>query len=432
MKTPVIELPVARFELRCGARLLVSQRPGAPVCAVSMHMRGGHSLDPEGLEGTAYLTGGLMDQGTERHTEEQLAALLERSGGGLTGDAHGLSGSIASPSWKTLLRVAAEVLTRPTYPAAKVRRQQRRVIDRLVLDLQDPRTRADRLFRGLVYGDHWLGRSTTGTPESIAAVQRRHLVTHHARNWVGKRLVIAVCGAMEPEEVRRLLDRELATLPPGEDLAPREHRFPARAQRAAAFEAEREQVHVYLGHLGIRRADPDYPALVVMDHVLGTGPGFVNRISRRLRDELGLAYTVHASIYASAGVLPGTFQAYIGTSPRHVRTAIEGLLAELRRIRDEPVSAAELGIAKDYLVGSFALSFQRSSRRAGYLISLERHGLPDDNLERLPRQFAAVTAEDVQRVARAHLFPDKCVVAAGGPVKVGRLRQILRAASRPG
>lgn len=427
-QAPVIEVPIKRFDLRCGARLLVSHRPGAPVFALNVHVRGGHSLDPEGLHGTAFLAGGLMDQGTKKHTEEQLSEALESAGGGLSGDGNGLTGSIAAGAWKTLLRVTAEVLTQPTYPAAKVKRQQERVLHRLTLEEDDPRVQAERLFREQVYGQHWLGRSSTGTQESIPKIQRKHLVAHHKRNWVGSRMLIAVCGDAEPEAVRRQLDRELASLPPGADLAPREHVFPELGVRAAAFEADREQVHVYLGHLGIRRADPDYPALVVMDHILGTGPGFTNRISMRLRDELGLAYTVHASIFASAGLLPGVFQAYIGTSPRHVETAIEGFLREIRRIQEEPVTKEELRVAKDYLVGSFALSFQRSARRANYLVSLERHGLPDDNLERLPAQFAAVTMEDVQRVAAKHLHPDRCVVTAGGPVKASRLRKILRGA----
>ena len=82
-------------------------------------------------------------------------------------------------------------------------------------------------------------------------------------------------------------------------------------------------------------ADRDIGSLVVMDHVLGTGPGFTNRISRILRDEKGLAYSVNANIHGSAGILPGMFTAYIGTSPDNVRTAVAGFLHEMRRIRDE-------------------------------------------------------------------------------------------------
>jgi zinc protease len=191
------------------------------------------------------------------------------------------------------------------------------------------------------------------------------------------------------------------------------------------FPAKREQVHVFLGHLGVRRSDPDYPALVVMDHVLGAGPGFTNRVAMRLRDELGLAYTVHANIHGSAGVHPGAFTAYIGTSASKVPVAIEGFLREMRRIQDEPVGDAELATAKDYVVGSFALSFQRAARRANYMVTAERFGLPADHLERAPKVYAAITPEDVQRVARAHLHPQACVVAAAGPIREATLRKAL-------
>ena len=77
------------------------------------------------------------------------------------------------------------------------------------------------------------------------------------------------------------------------------------------------------------------------------------------------------------------------------------------------------------LVGSFVLGFQRASRRAGWLISAERHGFPDDALESLPRQFAAVTPADVQRAARAHLFPDACAVSTGGPLSQRELERLL-------
>jgi len=429
-RPPVVDLSIRRFDLRCGARLLVSPRPGAPVTAAHVHLRGGHSLDPEGREGTAFLTGGLLDQGTAAHTEEQLAEILESAGGTLSGDAHGVSGTIASDSWKTLLELAAEMITSPTYPADKLRLQKKRLLDRLLLEADDPRVQSELGFRRLVYGEHWLGRPSHGTIESIQRIERRHVALHHRANWVARRALIAVCGDVEPEQVRKLLDRKLAGWKPGTDLGPRRDVFPAPGVRVDVFEAQREQVHLYLGHLGVRRLDPDYAALVVMDHVLGTGPGFTNRISMRLRDELGLAYTVQAAIHPSAGIQPGTFTAYIGTSPEHVSTALEGFRSEILRIQREPVRKAELRTAIDYVVGSFAMSFQRSARRANYMVSVERHGLPDDNLERLPREFAAVTVDDIRRVARAHLFPDRSAVSAGGPVKARDLERVLTELAR--
>ena len=428
--TLAVEIPRERFVLACGAALLVSQRPAASVTAVRVHVRGGPSLDPPGKQGLAYLTGHLSDQGTADHTEEQIAELLEPAGGEISGDSNGLGGTIAGGSWELLVDLVGELLMRPTYPDEPVARQRTRLLSRLQVEREDPRVQGGRLFRKLVYGDHWLGRAAYGTFESVSTITPDDLRAHHRAAWVGNRCVIGVCGNVEPERVRERFEQALAGFAPGEPFVRETPLLPPLAPRAAAFAADRKQVHVYLGHLGIRRQDPDYATLVVMDHVLGTGPGFTNRITRRLRDELGLAYHVSADIHSSAGVLPGTFTAYIGTSPEHVATSVQGFLEEIRRIRDEPVGDEELATAKNYVVGSFPLGYERATRRANHLVSSEIYDFPPDILQRLPREFAAVTPEDVQRVARAHLFPDACCLATAGATSEEELEALLAQAAR--
>jgi len=422
---PRLEVPFRRFRLRCGALLLVSPRPDAPVTAAQVHVRGCEALDPRGREGTAYLAGALLDQGTRTKDDERIAELLETAGGSIVGSASSVSANIAGRDTQLLLELLCELLVEPTFPKAQFERQRQRLLDRLEIERDDPRVQGEQRFRRLVYGSHWLGRPSAGTIASLRKLARGDLAAFHREAWVASRAIIAVCGDVEPERVRALLDKRLARWRTGSDIVTTPPQFPPLEQRLATFHAERAQVHVHLGHLGIRRADPDYAALVVLDHVLGTGPGFTNRISKKLRDELGLAYTVHAAIHSSAGILPGTFAAYIGTSPQHVATAIEGFRAEIRRIQDELVGEDELRVAKDYLVGSFVLSFQRAGRRASYLISAERHGLPEDNLLRLPAEFAAVTREDLRRVARAHFHPDACCVVAAGPITQAELERAL-------
>lgn len=422
---PKLELPYEAFELSCGARLFVSPRPGAPVTAVRVHLRGGAASDEAGKEGRAYLTGALADQGTTRSSADELAARLEPAGGELSGDASGLSGQIAGGRWKLLVDVLAELLLEASYPKDRFDRHKQRLLTRLGVERNDPRAQGGKRFRKLVYGKHWLGRTAWGTLESIESLRASDLRSHRKRSWVGRRATIAVCGDLNPAAVARHFERALAGWTPGKPFSLEPPKLPSMGVRVDAFRRSREQVHVYLGHLGIRRKDPDFPALTVMDHVLGTGPGFANRITRRLRDELGLAYTVHADIHSSAGIHPGMFTAYIGTSPEHLATAIEGFLVEMRRIQDEPVSQAELETAKRYLVGSFTLGFERASRRANYLIASHLYGLPEDNLQRLPREFSKVTVEDVQRVAARHLHPDACCLAAAGPVNKAELRALL-------
>ena len=426
---PAPQLDMERFELSCGALLLVSRRKTAPVTAVQMHMRGLLASDLEGHEGAAYLSGALLDQGTGKHSEQELVALLEPAGGEMSGDAMGLSGTIVGAEWKLLCSVMAEAITDPRYPAKEVGRQKKRVLDRLFVERDDPRAQGRKLFRKMVYGEHWVGRPNYGTLESVAAIEPRHLRAFHKKFWLANRATISVCGDVDPKAVYRHLNRLLSKWKRGADYEPVERAFPKPSRHVGSFHADRQQVHVYVGHLGIRRSNPDYAALCVMDHILGTGPGFTNRISRKLRDEQGLCYSVSAAIHSSAGLLPGAFTAYIGTSPEHVETAVRGFLQEMRTIRDEPVSKQELETAKSYLLGSYALGFERASRRAGYMITHELHGFPADQLERLPREFDAVTIQDVQRAAQTHLFPDRCSLAAAGPTSLKDLKRILEVAS---
>lgn len=429
----VPEIPIHRYELACGVRLMVSPRPSAPVCAVQAHVRGGHSLDGPGRQGTASLAGRFVEQGTKHFSEEEIANVLEPAGGSLVGGSTGISAQIAGSEWKTLLELVGSCLVAPTYPADKIAREKQRVLDRLAVEKDDPRSQGTWLFRKLVYGSHWMGRPDYGSLESVRSIERSHVVRHHAANWCGARTVIAVCGDVDPAKVKQVLGRALARYPRGKPLPAANRDFPQPKARTGVFPAKRQQVHVFLGHIGIERRDPDYAALAVMDHVLGTGPGFTSRITRILREELGLAYSVNAAIHTTAGVMPGVFTAYIGTSPENLGTAVTRFQEEIRRIRTELVSKAELELVKSYLTGSFVLGFDRASRRVQSMISAHRNELPDDHMQLLIESFASVTATGVRDAARRHLRPDEACLVAAGPVTRRELRELSdRVVSRRG
>src|SRR6202008_2606948 len=176
-----------------------------------------------------------------------------------------------------------------------------------------------------------------------------------------------------------------------------------------------QQLNIYLGHLGITRHNPDYYALQVLDTILGGGAGFTARIPMRLRDELGLAYTTFASITMTAGLDPGRFLAFIGTSPENMKLATEGLLNEIRRIIEEPVTVQELQDAKDYLTGSFVFAFESSPQIARFLVHAEIYGLGFDYIEKYPEYIRAVTVEDISRVARKYLDAENYSLVVVGP-----------------
>ena len=151
-----------------------------------------------------------------------------------------------------------------------------------------------------------------------------------------------------------------------------------------------------------------------MDHILGLGAGFTDRISRKLRDELGLAYSVSANISLTAEIEPGMFAAYIATSAENMNRAIDGFLEEIRMIRTEHVSQEELNLAKDYITGSYVFNFETSNQLAHYLINLERYQLGEDFIWNFPELIQRVTIEDIQRVARQYLDPDNYYIASVG------------------
>jgi zinc protease len=175
-------------------------------------------------------------------------------------------------------------------------------------------------------------------------------------------------------------------------------------------------LHFFMGHPGIRRNDPDYYKLVVMDYVLGTGAGFTDRLSARLRDREGLGYTVSANITDSAGLEPGAFRCYIGTAPKNFALVKQLFLEEINRIRDEKPTAEEVADVKQYLLGNLPFRLTTSANVADELLYAERHGLGFGYLDDYRKAITAVTPEDVQAVAKKHIDPKRMVLVAVGAV----------------
>ena len=194
---------------------------------------------------------------------------------------------------------------------------------------------------------------------------------------------------------------------------------PAAAEKIVS-DANASQVHVYIGHLGITRDNPDYYKLLVMDNVLGVGPGFTDRLSANLRDRMGLAYTVNASITGSAGTEQGTFTGYVGTFPETFLAVKAGFLKEINTIRDEAPTKEEVDDAKKYLLGSLPFRFTSMSSVAGELLAAERYGLGFDYLEKYRKEVDAVTPADVQAMAKKYLDPKALVLIAVGRDRQGR------------
>lgn len=413
--TDPIRLSIAERELDSGLTLLAVHNPRVQTwaCVVSLDIRPGD--EPEEQSGLANLVGECLDEGTRRHDALELAAAAENLGASLDGNQRGGLVMCPASSQKGALELLRELVLEPAFPGREVRRVGAEIATEIRAEEDDPRAVAARRFRKEVYGDHPLGRPPHGTLRSLAKLKPKDLRSYHDTWFRPAGGFVAAAG---PEDPQKTLDA----------LAKAFGRFRGKASkhakttdvdlppssRDAHIPMAREQVHVYLGHVGIRRTHPDFYVLSVMDHVLGTGPGFTSRVSKKLRDEQGLCYAVSAGITPTAGEEPGMFTAYIGTSPEHRQKAIDGFLAEIHRIRTEPVTAAELQDVKDYLTGSFVFGLERNSNLAAYAIRARRFGLGFDFIQRYPDIVRSITAEQVREAAERHLHPDRLAVISAG------------------
>jgi zinc protease len=162
-----------------------------------------------------------------------------------------------------------------------------------------------------------------------------------------------------------------------------------------------------MGHIGISRENPDHYAVMIMNYILGGG-GFSSRLMDNIRDNKGLAYSVHSMFVAQKE--PGSFTVSIQTKNESANEVIAETFGEIRRIQNEIVSEKELADAKAYLTGNFPLKMDTSAKIAGMLTSIELYNLGLDYPQKYPGLINAVTREEIQRVAKKYLHPDRMVI----------------------
>lgn len=391
-----------------------------PLVSLTVSIRGGAYLDPNGKTGLASMTGSQMRGGgagaltAEQFDEEVdfLAANVSSSFGGTSGTA---SVSFLAKDIDAALARFFDMLRAPRFQQSRLdllKAQQLQAIERRNDSTDDIE---DREWTRLMYGDgHY--SSAMMTRASIDAITRDDLVGFH-RTWVHPaNFVIAVAGDFSTADMTARLDKALAGWPAGRTAPPVPP--PAHQPSAGLYLVDKPDVNqgrVSIGHLGIRRGNPDEIAIGVMNQILGGG-GFASRITERVRSDEGLAYDAGSSFTPGVyydGVFAAGFQSKSATCAR--ATAI--VLEEIARIRREPVKAQELETVKNYLIEVFPRFFASASAIAGTFAADELTGR-DRNYWRTYRdRIRAVTVADVQRVAERYLKPEALVILAVGKVE---------------
>jgi zinc protease len=413
-----------RVVLPNGLVLLLLENHRLPLVVAEATVRNVRLLEPADKQGLATLAGYLLDDGgTANHTGPEIAELIENVGGTLSMSASGGSVRVLAPDRKLGLSLLFECLSRPAFAKDAFARDQARLLSGIDEAESQPDSRAARAFQAAVYGQHPYGRPALGTRPSVEKLKPADCADFHAKAFVPDNTLVAIVGDFNTDQVVEEIKALTADWKAAEVKVP----TVPNVEKPDAFEQkiitmpEAAQLHFFLGHVGIRRNDPDYYKLMVMDNVLGTGPGFTDRLSARLRDREGLAYTVRANVADSATTEPGTFSCYIGTDNQNFDRVKKEFLEELNRIRDEKPTQQEVDDAKMYLLGSLPFKVSTSANVANQLLTIERYGLGLNYLDDYRKAVAEVTPADVQDVARKHIDPNRMVLVAAGAVdKDGR------------
>jgi len=410
-----------RSVLANGMILLTSEQRALPMVSIELLIDAGSRHDAPKQEGLANLTARLLTYGTQRRTALQISETLDFIGAGLSAgcgdDLATVSMTVLKKDLGTGLELLAEVLTLSTFPQEEIDHQKQSIIASIRAREENPGDIAQRRFAAALYPQSPYGRPVEGSEASVKGLEQQSLRAFYERYYRPNRTILSVVGDVSNQEVERALNEAFRSWPKGEPATAPLAPSTIGAAETIRVNKDLTQANIILGHEGVGRDNPDYYAIQVMNYILGGG-GFASRTLDSIRNERGLAYSVYSYFSAEKG--HGTFEMVMQTKNETALEAIRIAKAEIRRMREEPVTEEELSDAKDYLTGSFPLRFDTNRKVANFLAQVEYFELGLDYPDRYADFIKKVTREDVLHVAQKYLKPETLItVIVANQKKIG-------------
>lgn len=409
---------VTAWRLDNGMRVIHRYLGGIGLAGATLTAAAGVRHEPAGAGGTSNLMSEMLLKGTRRRDGQQLLWDLERLGAELdpAADPDMLRLSLSAPArtFAQALALMSETVQMPVFPEEAFEVERQKVLGRLKAVDDDMFENTWRLFQARLFVTHPYGRYALGTPESVQALTPAALAAFHAGMLRPGEMVLSIVGDISPDDALRLSGDLFGQIRPRtdagsgrEDATPP---FPAESVRAEDHR-DRQQAMVCLGWLGPRFDHPDYPAMKVLNAILGGGMSA--RLFRKVRNEASLAYAVHALFPTRLD--GGPLCAVIGTDPSAVDRVIGMVQGEIADLTANGPTADELGRTISYVTGQFALDQAACLRQSHFYAWFEALGAGYGFMTSYPESIRRVTAAAVQRAAATWLRPDRSVVAVTRP-----------------
>ncbi len=403
---------------RCGVTAWLVEDRHLPLIAMDFAFMHGASHDPAGKAGALHLVSGLLDEGAgDMDAEAFHNAMADKAIEiGFSVDRDDFRGSLKtlSENRDEAFRLLALAVQKPRFDEDAVTRVKAQVSAGLRREQQDPDSIARRAFASTAFAGHPYSFQARGSLDSVAAATSNDFRDLTRRLFNRASLRVVAVGDIGEAELSERLDQVFGPLAAEADVAPVPPAAMGGLGRIEIIEMPVPQTALYYGAPGIARHDPDFIAAEIVNHVLG-GSAFTSRLFMEVREKRGLAYGVWSAL---APLRRAAFHSG-GTATKNDRVAesLEVMRAEMKSLADHGPTERELEEAKDYLVGSFPLRFDTSSKISSQLLSFAVNDLGIDYTARRNDLFRAVTIEDARRAAkRLYGEGSLLVVAVGQPV----------------
>ncbi|RNF35083.1 insulinase family protein [Paracoccus methylarcula] len=431
MAVPAHAIDIQEVTSPGGIKAWLVEDHSIPFVSLSLDFKGGASLDDPKKRGAINLMTATLEEGAGKRNATEFAQAVEALGVNFSFDVGDDSLNVSMRSLTENRDEAADLLaqalSQPRFDESAVERVRAQVQAIIKSEATDPQSIAAKEMARQAWGDHPYASSTNGTAESVAKLTRKDLVAAKNRVLARDRVVVGVAGDISAEELGPLLDKILGGLPEkGTAPLPEEARLQLTGG-VTVIDWDSPQTIVSFAGPGLPIDDPDYFAAYVANHILGGG-GFSSRMMDEIREKRGLTYGIGTGL--ATGIYGQTWQGGMAGSNDTVSQAIDLIRQEWDRMAEEGVTQKELTDAKTYLTGEYPLRFDGNGKIASILAGMQLIGLPADYPNTRNEQVEAVTADDVQRVAKRLLHSDELrFVLVGRPEGIeGDAQEDARAA----
>jgi zinc protease len=404
------------FTLDSETPVYLVENHSQPYVSIAIYIASGSTLDIPSTQGLASVTSEMMTKGTQSRSALKIAEEIDFVGGSLSSnagsDASTVSISVLKRYLSTGVELLCDVLQNASFAEEELDRVKLQRIAGIKHAKSDPGYLADTLFGKMVFADHPYSLEAGGTETSVSRLSPELLKGFYSENFSAKNAFVIAAGDLTSNELRNVLNEKLASWNRNEKKNTPGTGINLQKQNAITLVKKEGAVQsaIRLGHLGIPRNHADYIPTHVMNVLLG---GYFNsRINANLRERNGFTYGARS--YFDSRKQTGAFLVSTEVRTEVTIRALEEILIEIRKIREEAVTDDELTMVKNYIIGNFPVSIETPQQVAGRLAMIPLYGLERTYYDTFRDKVQALTKAEILRAAETYLHPDAVTISISG------------------